>query len=85
MFARDTWLRRVARGQPVTMALAGGVSLLALAEAKRISGQQAQITEHLKLHKQILDAIRDAQARRDRKPVIPASTQLLPADSPDSP
>jgi hypothetical protein len=78
LFARDTWLRRVARGQPVT-------SLLALAEAKRISDQQAQITEHLKLHKEILDAIRDTQARRDRKPVIPASTQLLPADSPDSP
>jgi hypothetical protein len=43
----------VAHGQPVTTALAAGVSLLALAEAKRISDRQAQITEHLKLHKEM--------------------------------
>jgi hypothetical protein len=49
-----------------TNVISAGVSLLTLAEAKRISDRQATTNEHLKLHREILDAIHVAEAKRTR-------------------
>lgn len=60
-----------------TNVVSAGVSLLTLAEAKRISDRQ-NAASPMKLHREILDAIHDVEEKR--KPVTHQTTTVLDID-----